>query len=500
MHTTATRHYDLDAYNAVIQASPGPLDASIPPSRVDGELPPELQGGTYYLNGPGLVALGGRLMHPFDGHGYVRALTFTEDGGAHLRARFVDTMAYRIESTEGLIRYRGLGTLVGGAFDNLRAPTGKDVANTAVLPWAGRLLALWEGGLPHALDPETLQTIGLESFGGAIAGPYLAHVRVDPQLQHLCGLSPRPGPRATALTFTELDARGRLVRRVDATIPGFAVIHDFAITPSYFIVLGGGVRPDLRGYLRAKFGLGRLIEALTLDPALESTLHLIPRDGGPPIPVGLGRPHLAVHHVSAHERLGEGGAPVEVVLDTCLFDHFTFGHEFGYRGADAPLDPALADPRELQTLRRVRVDLTARRATVTVLGPYCIDFPRLHPDHEGLEYRFAYAAATSHPGLGFPFDAIAKIDVDAAEADPGRGFRLWSPGRGRLCGEPVFAPRPGGASEDEGWILAVIYDGAAAESSLVILDARRVDAGPVAAVPLGALLPYGFHGTWSPPV
>lgn len=497
MHTTTARHYDLDAYNAVIRASPGPLDAPISSSRVDGQLPPELAGGTYYLNGPGLVALGGRLMHPFDGHGYVRALTFTE-GGAHLRARFVDTMAYRVESSEGLLRYRGLGTLVGGMFDNLRAPIGKDVANTAVLPWAGRLLALWEGGLPHALDPETLETLGVESFGGAIAGPYLAHCRVDPQLQHLCGLSPRPGPRATALTFTELDARGRLVRRVDATIPGFAVIHDFAITPTYYVVLGGGVRPDLRRYLRAKLGLGRLIEAITLDPSLESTLHLIPRDGGPPIAVGLGRPHLAVHHVSAHERLCEAGAPSEVILDTCLFDHFTFGHEFGYRGADAPLDPAIADPREVQTLRRVRVDLAARRATVTVLGPYCVDFPRLHPDHEGLEYRYAYAATVDRPGVGSPFNALAKIDVEAAVADPGRGYQRWSPGRGRLCGEPVFAPRPGGASEDEGWILAVVYDGAAG-SSLVVLDAQRVEAGPVATVPLGALLPYGFHGAWSPP-
>src|SRR5690606_39350821 len=129
------------------------------PRAIRGRIPAELRGGTYLLNGPGLVELGGRLMHPFDGHGYVRAIRLTDEGGAAMRARFVDTMAYRIESQEQALRFRGIGTLVaepsllGGDFlDNLRAPLGKNVAITAVHARAGRILALWEGGLPHAVE------------------------------------------------------------------------------------------------------------------------------------------------------------------------------------------------------------------------------------------------------------------------------------------------------------------------------------------------------------
>ena len=34
------------------------------------------------------------------------------------------------------------------------------MANTAVVHYGGRLLALWEGGLPYQLDPAGLQTLG----------------------------------------------------------------------------------------------------------------------------------------------------------------------------------------------------------------------------------------------------------------------------------------------------------------------------------------------------
>ena len=32
--------------------------------------------------------------------------------------------------------------------------------------WGDKLLACWEAGLPHALDPETLETLGSTSLGG----------------------------------------------------------------------------------------------------------------------------------------------------------------------------------------------------------------------------------------------------------------------------------------------------------------------------------------------
>jgi 9-cis-beta-carotene 9',10'-cleaving dioxygenase len=46
----------------------------------------------------------------------------------------------------------------------------KNVANTSVLRWGGRVLCLWEGGEPYELDPRTLETIGPFDILGRVGG------------------------------------------------------------------------------------------------------------------------------------------------------------------------------------------------------------------------------------------------------------------------------------------------------------------------------------------
>ncbi len=68
--------------------------------------------------------------------------------------------------------------------------------------------------------------------------------------------------------------------------------------------------------------------------------------------------------------------------------------------------------------------------------------------------------------------------------------------------EPVFVAAPGAAAEDEGWVLALIFEPGAWRTSLAIFDAADVAAGPVATIrlPAGATLPPGLHGSWTPEV
>ncbi len=505
----AARHYDLEAYNAVIRARAADQDRHLPSDAIRGSIPEALRGGTYLLNGPGLLELGGRVMHPFDGHGFVRALRFGEGGEVRYQGRFVDTMAYRVEASEGVIRYRGLGTMVaepnllrGGFLENIRAPMGKDVANTAIVSWAGRLLALWEGGLPHVLDPETLETLGVESFGSSIEAPFLAHVRIDHPRGRMVGLRPRPGPKETKLSLYEIDGEGRLYSRRDLAIPGFTVIHDFAITERYYVVFAAAMRPDVRAFLRAKVGLGTLIDAAQLDRSRPSTVYLIPREGGgPAVPVSLGRPLFAVHHASARDLLGPDGRSIAVVFDSCCFEDFEFGREFGYQGPDRPLAPEIGE--DGQYLWRFRLDVAGGQAAGTKLSPWCVDFPRVHPERDGYGCRYVYGATNEAPGVTYPFTALLRVDTASAEgsSDPREASTVWSPGEGRLCGEPVFAPDPSGSEEDGGWLVAMTYDGdpSVSRSTLCILDAARIEEGPVAEIDLGELLPYGFHGNWLPP-
>jgi carotenoid cleavage dioxygenase len=67
---------------------------------------------------------------------------------------------------------------------------------------------------------------------------------------------------------------------------------------------------------------------------------------------------------------------------------------------------------------------------------------------------------------------------------------------GVVGGEAAFAPDPDGEAEDDGWLLDIVHDRTTDRSELLIIDARAMDAPPVARVHLPRRVPFGFHGNW----
>ena len=65
-------------------------------------------------------------------------------------------------------------------------PPFKNAANTNIIGYANRLLALFEAGSPHELKPLTLETVGLFDFGGKLTGPVTAHPKFDPATATCC--------------------------------------------------------------------------------------------------------------------------------------------------------------------------------------------------------------------------------------------------------------------------------------------------------------------------
>lgn len=60
----------------------------------------------------------------------------------------------------------------------------------------------------------------------------------------------------------------------------------------------------------------------------------------------------------------------------------------------------------------------------------------------------------------------------------------------------VFVPRPGGEAEDDGWLIGPSLNLTARVTELHVIDAARVDEGPVASWRADVALPAAFHGTW----
>ncbi|EPS59610.1 carotenoid cleavage dioxygenase 7, partial [Genlisea aurea] len=139
---------------------------------VDGELPRDFPSGTYYLAGPGLFADDhGSTVHPLDGHGYLRA--FRIDGArgtADFMARYIETEAQAEERNpatgEWRFTHRGPFSVLRGGKVIGNTKVMKNVANTSVFRWGGRLFCLWEGGHPYEIDPRRLKTLGQIDIAG----------------------------------------------------------------------------------------------------------------------------------------------------------------------------------------------------------------------------------------------------------------------------------------------------------------------------------------------
>ena len=139
--------------------------------------------GTLLRNGPGILERGGQWVHhPFDGDGMITSIKF-ENGQPFLTNRFVKTKGYLEEEKINKFIYRGVfGTQKnGGIFKNALDLKFKNIANTHVIKLGDEVLALWEAAGPHALDPESLETIGLTTLNGVLKPQeaFSAHPKID---------------------------------------------------------------------------------------------------------------------------------------------------------------------------------------------------------------------------------------------------------------------------------------------------------------------------------
>ena len=139
---------------------------------VEGTLPAELEGTLYRIGPARHDVYGERYRHWFDGDGMVHTIHL--DGGrAHYRNRFVATAGRAEEERAGRRLYAGFGTRPAGdnAVERFRHAVrrfAKNTANTNIVEIGGRLLALWEAGHPHRIDPVTLAILQ-SALAGALA-------------------------------------------------------------------------------------------------------------------------------------------------------------------------------------------------------------------------------------------------------------------------------------------------------------------------------------------
>jgi carotenoid cleavage dioxygenase-like enzyme len=191
--------------------------------------------GTLYRNGPARLERGGRRVgHWFDGDGAVLAVHFT-DTGVQATYRYVKTQEYLQEEQAGKLLFGGYGRVPPGSlWDRFTKPL-KNAANTSVLPLSDRVLALWEGEHPHALDLQTLETQGKDNLGGLASNlPYSAHPKIDPQTGEIFNFGVSLGSSVT-LNIYRSDKTGQIQQQGHIPLKGIPLIHDFVLAGQYLV-------------------------------------------------------------------------------------------------------------------------------------------------------------------------------------------------------------------------------------------------------------------------
>ncbi|MDJ0735972.1 MAG: carotenoid oxygenase family protein [Nostocaceae cyanobacterium] len=452
---------------------------------IEGEIPPELH-GTLFRNGPGLLDINGQnIHHPFDGDGMICRISFT-NGRAHFSNRYVRTPGYVEEQKAGKILYRGVfGTQKpGGWLANFFDFKYKEIANTNVIYWGGKLLALWEASEPYRLNPKTLDTLGKEYFDGALTegDAFSAHPRIDPN-SNLDGGAPclvnfsiKPG-LSTRITIFELDTTGKVVRKQAHSVPGFAFIHDFVITPNYCIFFQNPVSFNPIPFALGMCGAGQCVKFQADKP---TRILIIPRSNQKEkIKILETKAGFVFHHVNAFER------DEEIIIDSICYESLPeVEPESDFRQTNF-------DKLAPGQLWRFHLNLQNQTVEYKLIESSCCEFPIIHPEKVGRDYQYLYMGAADAASGNAPLQAFLKLDLQTGEK------QIWSAVPRGFVGEPIFVPRPQATSEDDGWVLTVVYDAAAHRSDVVILDARDLNQEPIAKLHLKHHVPYSLHGNFT---
>jgi carotenoid cleavage dioxygenase len=428
---------------------------------VTGQVPAELN-GRYLRNGPNPLGLDDPGYHWFLGAGMVHGVRLRDGKAEWYRNRWVRSKAVSAA--------RGEQWAAGPVHENMDF-----AANTHIIFHGGRTLATVEAGpLPYELTYE-LDTVGPCDFGGTLPGGFAAHTKLDHATGELHAIAYFWA--WDHVQHVVVGEAGTVVRTTDIAAPGGPMMHDFALTGRYVVLLD----------LPVTFSLNAVTEGRELpyvwNPEHQARVGLLPRDGSGPVRWIEIEPCWVFHCLNAYD---DGD---RVVVDLCQYsESFDVSTLWAAHGP-VTLDRWTIDP-QAGTVSQQRLDDRGQ------------EFPRVDDRIVSRQHRYGYSAVIGEVNEAitasgdFADDAFANAII---RHDVSNGSKLTHEfGRDATVGEAAFAPASPGAAEDDGYVMAFVHNPDRGASDLVILAAQDFAGEAVARVHLPGRVPLGFHGNWIP--
>ena len=373
--------------------APTRFEADIYDCEVLGQIPAELDGAFYRLHGDWFYPPKHADEPYLSADGYISSFRI-KGGRADYKGRYVRTQRFlkQLEARRQVYgAYRNPFDDEASVRDPDR-PHLRTVANTTPVILAGRLYATKEDGLPHRIDPISLETLGPTDFDGQWKSQtFTAHPKLDP----VSGETVAFGYESTGLASRNVfmgvfDQAGQLTRELSFELPYTSMIHDMALTQEHVIIPGGGFVTSM-DFIKAGH------PHWGWDSTLPSYYGIIPRDGDAKDIRWFKGPERSVIHTANARTEGS-----KVILEAPLGDgnYWPFFHDI-HGGGFTP---------KPQLIRRLTFDLNSKddRAQEEILFQTPVtSFTRIDDRRLTLPYRHVYV---HYPDPEKPYDRARAGD------------------------------------------------------------------------------------------
>ena len=437
-----------------------------------GQVPTDFS-GLYARNGPNAFFKPTWRYHAYDGDGMLHTVQF-DKGKVTYRNRWVLTAGLKEELSAGHSIWKGLKEPFQS--DRPDEPL-KNTSNTDVKYHAGRLITMWyRSGMPYALDPISLETLGAADYGGAISR-LSAHSRFDENTGELLWFD--YASQAPYMRYGVIGPDRKARHAIDIPLEGPNLPHDMAVTENYTILHDFPLRLDPQAQAAGRY-------KIKFYPEDASRFAVVPRYGkASEIKWFHAKPTYMLHVVNAWEEGHEVvmvGTPYRMHIgEDGLADAKRLEQTINLRQRDFVLYEWRFNLQTGQTHERVIDD---------VLNT---EFPVINSAFQGRKNQWSYHIVFPPGGKEEPrFPGLVKYDLATG------GYIAYSAGPAFFYNEPGFAPRDNPISEDDGYLITLVWNPNDQCSEIQLFDClgARLAQGPVARIVLPRRVPHGFHATF----
>ena len=364
---------------------------------------------------------------------------------------------------------------------------------------AGKVLALAESGLPQQFS----RLLTPEEFEGGLRVPIASHVRRDAATggRVLFGVERGTEAAPPFLRIGEWDASGALVRHREVELERATWQHDIGVTADHIVFIESPTE-----FSEALYGGGSDPDETEWNPEVA-----VPFRWDPGAPGWVG---VLDRRAEAERRRALGPRSIPAWSPTCSTPMTTATPSSSTSAATRCLRRANRSTSTSSVVGPAGIGMSLIAGGLPILERWrivgedrlersqvddrLIEYPTSDPACDAGPFRYGYGVEVApnwDRSADREVDHVGLLRFDVARDE----VVAWNPGQYRTASEPLFVRAVDGRSDDEGWLLTMVYDATRGASDLYVLDASSFGRRAPQAVihlPEAVALPFRSHGTW----